>query len=1478
MGIKKTVFIAGCEAVLFTLVRQFHARDSDIDVAVPEAAAWEDLAAIHRAVQRADLVVIGGLLHDCGGTDPDALLTDRHSGLSRYAGVALLATLYRKPVMLYGIGAGPLQSLYGTKLARLAAEAAHAITVRDQPSKALLQELGIDAARIRVTADPAFSFRPSQELKLRDAVNPEFNLRRPALGVAVQDGDIGVDSRVLHRDLASALDCFIESTGGSAVLIPFDDDRAASERILRQMRLRERATVIGGPSTPDLVYGCVKDCEAILGMRMHSLIFAALESRPIVAIACDPKIRELMKRLSIEEFCIDAKDVSGEELASKLAQATKGGQAGIVAQAVDELRKAEADNLHIAFGLLSGPVEDRPLSVEAADALARNLYNRALDAKLSAEIAASVLRDAARVAAEREQLKIESRAIAGSANRIRELEGHNEFLHKRIAEISADCRKLEQENRVLRQSSGEAAAHYAELTQKYARETARFAEDREWLRSEKERLEKQLAGANGDAVGRHAASDIDRYRARLEAQLEEYRSQRAWKVMLACRKAYALLSRSKTRFLKWAAGIPFGRVGDLEEYELRFPDINNYLRTGAAPSPPDSAPPVPRNQYDVIVLAIIDFDFRFQRPQQIAAEFARRGHRVFWISPTRFLPSTSATAYEASRLRENLWEIHLRSRQADIYMGELDADHIAPMSDSLDHLCREWGITGHTIFVQLPFWRKLALQLRAKLCSIILYDCMDDWETFNNLGAFNISEEAALSKECDVLVVTGAELLRKFTDHGLNPVLARNGADFPFFSQAKPNDLLADVPRPVVGYFGAIADWIDLDLIYEIAKSRPQYSFILIGQVFGRDVSRLEALPNVRLLGNKPYSEIPSYLYNFDVCIIPFLINQVTKATDPVKLYEYFSLGKPVVATEMAELKQCGDLVYLAANASDFAHQMDVAISEPDAALRERRIEFAKANTWSSRVSDIDQAIREAFPLVSILIVTHNSAEFLRPCVESILRNTSYPSFEVVFVDNASTDATPQILEEYVARDKRLRATLLATNLGFAGGNNRAAREASGKYLIFLNVDTMVTPGWIERLLLHLQKDPSIGILCPVTNFAGNEIKINVNYTNWREMENFAAALANTKRGEKIVVAVAPLYCALMPRAVWERIGEMDTRYEIGMFEDDDLSVRVRQAGYGVYAAEDCFIHHFGQGSFSKLDSQTYNRIFEANRKRFEEKWTRSWVAHRTRPGVRPAIEEQRFDPVEFARNSFANHASRKKPSDESRPKASGTVKIDLGCGTRKAAGFIGIDRYLLLGVDVIADMNDRLPFRDNSVDLLYASHSLEHAEKLLPTMKEIYRICKHGAQVCVLAPYYQQALNLANPYHHSSFNEHTPRFWTDYPHARVDPEEYAHPHAPSWGLSRTDNTEPGIDIRLVRMEFFYFPRYVGLPAEQLRRLRQERMDVCDQIMYHLIVWKGDAENPTDSFESCVARFQPYDPEYAQNRRSQDAQRAAAHE
>jgi GT2 family glycosyltransferase/glycosyltransferase involved in cell wall biosynthesis/SAM-dependent methyltransferase len=734
---------------------------------------------------------------------------------------------------------------------------------------------------------------------------------------------------------------------------------------------------------------------------------------------------------------------------------------------------------------------------------------------------------------------------------------------------------------------------------------------------------------------------IAEYRARVQQELAVLRSQRAWKVMVYTRKLYSLLARGGVKGLFELLRSPGLSPADVAAYDISLPAIESYVPQSLLVQPTnttDDMPEVPpATRYDVVILGIVDFDTRYQRPQQIAAEFAARGHRVFWMSPTRFLPINGPRAFEMMPLRERLWEIHLRGRQPDIYLGRLEAEEAAQLGESLKQVFQRFGIAEAVVMVQLPFWRQLALGMRQHFGSIVTYDCMDDWDTFQNMGPFNTSEEHPLAREADALFVTGKALADKFKARGLAPVLVRNGVDFDFFHQARPHSLpLPAVRPPIIGYYGAIADWMDLDLCLALAILRPQYNFVYIGQVFGRDTTKLERRPNVHLLGSRAYDDLPPYLMKFDACTIPFLLNEVTAATDPVKLYEYFSHGKPVVATDMAELATCADLLYIGSDAEDFARKLDAAVSENDPALRQRRIEFARANTWRQRVNDMDAEIRERFPLVSVLMVTYNSGEFVSYCLDSVREYTTWPNFEVVVVDNASTDNTRRAVERFASLDPRVVLHASDQNLGFAAANNVAAQKARGDHLILLNADTIVTRGWIERLIRPVKRDEKTGLVCAVTNFAGNEAKIAVDYGDFPEMQAFAARLARERAGEQLDIEVAPLFCGLIPRSVWEEVGGLDVSYEIGMFEDDDFSLRVRRAGYRVVTAEDCFIHHFGQGSFGKLSREQYQEIFERNRGRFERKWSVRWQAHRTRPGVRPPHEDMRFRPREFFQQALA--------------------------------------------------------------------------------------------------------------------------------------------------------------------------------------------------------------------------------------------------
>jgi GT2 family glycosyltransferase len=244
-------------------------------------------------------------------------------------------------------------------------------------------------------------------------------------------------------------------------------------------------------------------------------------------------------------------------------------------------------------------------------------------------------------------------------------------------------------------------------------------------------------------------------------------------------------------------------------------------------------------------------------------------------------------------------------------------------------------------------------------------------------------------------------------------------------------------------------------------------------------------------------------------------------------------------------------------------------------------------------------------------------------------------------VDNASSDGTQDVVRAHMASNASVKLHELPANIGFAAANNAGAKIATGEYLVLLNSDTIVTSGWLGRLVRHLQLHTDLGLLCPVTNFAGNEAMIEIAYVSAEEMQDFAQERARINAGRLFQIEVAPLFCAILGRKLWSELGGLDERFQVGMFEDDDFSCQVRRRGLRVAAAEDCFVHHFGQGSFAKLPRETYEEVFRDNRRRFEEKWKTAWKPHQTRPGVKPAFERTRFLPATFCDRRHQNEPSR---------------------------------------------------------------------------------------------------------------------------------------------------------------------------------------------------------------------------------------------
>ncbi|HQR32296.1 MAG TPA: glycosyltransferase [Blastocatellia bacterium] len=626
--------------------------------------------------------------------------------------------------------------------------------------------------------------------------------------------------------------------------------------------------------------------------------------------------------------------------------------------------------------------------------------------------------------------------------------------------------------------------------------------------------------------------------------------------------------------------------------------------------------PISQSRADVICFSIIDWSFRFQRPQQIMSQFAAHGHRVFYLSVSKFRSRYARPKFAVKQIAENIFEVEIAARYPlDIFHEVIEGKDLELALGSLDQLRREFSINEAISYVMIPSWCQAALETQRQWNWRVVYDCMDEWENFPGIKPASLEAETRLVEQCDLLVVTAQRLLEKWQSRTKPTVLARNAADYEFYARrCQPNALLAETKHPVIGYFGAIADWFDVDLLADAAEQRPNYTFVLLGGVFETDVSRLQALPNVKLLGQQPYETMPQYLHHFDVCTIPFKINPITEATDPVKLYEYWSGGKPVVASKMAELEHYRDHVYLAENTDDFVAKLDAALAESDPQLAEQRKALARQHTWKTRYDQIAESLRQLVPRASIIIVTYNNLALSKLCLESVLRNTEYPNFEVIVVDNDSKDDTPPYLQQLARLEPSVKVLLNKQNYGFAKANNQGIELATGEHIILLNNDAIVPPGWLSRLLRHLN-DPQVGMVGPVTNFVGNEAKINVNYKTWRQMEVFAQRQCFPNDLLVSDIHMLAMFCVALRRDTFSQIGPLDERFGIGMFEDDDYSIRIKQAGYRIVCAADVFVHHFGQAAFGKLiKSGTYDRLFEENRRQYEAKWKTVWQPHQNVP------------------------------------------------------------------------------------------------------------------------------------------------------------------------------------------------------------------------------------------------------------------------
>jgi glycosyltransferase involved in cell wall biosynthesis len=245
--------------------------------------------------------------------------------------------------------------------------------------------------------------------------------------------------------------------------------------------------------------------------------------------------------------------------------------------------------------------------------------------------------------------------------------------------------------------------------------------------------------------------------------------------------------------------------------------------------------------------------------------------------------------------------------------------------------------------------------------SELIYYCVDEYTAFTGTAALKEIEED-LFRRADLVIVSAGKLYASKKRFNPNTHIIRHGTDWRHFRTALDPDLqvpdeIAGLPRPIIGFHGLLADWVDYQLIKKIAEHFQNGSVVLIGKTAvdaQTKIKILDGVSNIHLLGRKPYSELPAYCKAFDVAINPFVINELTLSANPLKVREYLAAGLPVVSTDIPEVRILNDCL-VATDHDDFIEMIEYALAFPKP--RDTVSDAIPHESWEAKVDELREIV-----------------------------------------------------------------------------------------------------------------------------------------------------------------------------------------------------------------------------------------------------------------------------------------------------------------------------------------------------------------------------------------------------------------------------------------------------------------------------------------------------------------------------------------
>lgn len=489
----------------------------------------------------------------------------------------------------------------------------------------------------------------------------------------------------------------------------------------------------------------------------------------------------------------------------------------------------------------------------------------------------------------------------------------------------------------------------------------------------------------------------------------------------------------------------------------------------------------------------------------------------------------------------------------------------------------------------------------------IIYENIDNWETTLGYEVYNEEMLKKLLTHSDLLVGTAKPLveqleqyLKKYKIKNKKVEYLANAVDEELFcglkKLEKPSDLVLD--KVTLLYYGSLwGEWFDWDLIIDLAIRNPRYSINIIGD-YSNIPNILKLCPyNIHFLGLKKQVDLPNYLKYVDYAFIPFKTGEIGDYVSPLKIFEYIAMYTKVLSTTLPDIQGypnlfCGDAV----------EEWENIINKNVPTNIEAADDFVDNNTWSSRISKMiscvypEKSISMLKDKLSIIILNYNNKNIIFKSINSLLKYNTYYNYEIIVVDNGSTDGSYELLEKKYKNKIKL---LKNTKNGCSSGRNLGVSASSREYIMFLDSDQWATnPYWLSAYETILNNYDNIGLIGWAAGF------FNKSGFAYHVVDSFPYRYMPANLLARKDIGYLGSGGMLLKKELFDSVGGFDLKYDPTCYEDTDFSLKIRNTKYEfVYCPYLGIIHLPHQTTNSGSDQHT--KLLKEKREYFKAKWTK---------------------------------------------------------------------------------------------------------------------------------------------------------------------------------------------------------------------------------------------------------------------------------